>query len=285
MRLYNIIVPEGRKILGTLYERGDNMIDPNLILQDAVFVFTDGAITEGHSSGSAVYGIPTEDENYLLQPMKLKAWSKFHNASTNNEAELTGIWEGIKHASLDYPHRRLYIFSDSEYCVKTFTDWIFTWYKTYTVNKRNGIVIPSMMTKGGTPVKNAQLICLIINYVVSEKIDVTFINVKGHTKGKIEDQMKYFEKANGCRLSHNEAEFIAKHNHIVDRIAVIVSNFIKTNGIEGIDPREPYIEFEEKGLKFKVETPLDEDDLYGKYYMLNHKIMSEFKERIDNKPF
>ena len=255
--------------------------------KDSVFIFTDGAITEGISSGSAVYGIPVDDINKGLGLTKVRAWSKFHNSSTNNEAELTGIFVGIQHASKEYPGKTLYVFSDSEYCVKSLTEWIFTWYKTYTLNKRNGIIIPSMMSKGGTPVKNAQLICLIINYIVTNDLYVQFINVKGHTKNNVEEQIKYFEKANKCILTTEEAKFITKYNHIVDRVAVIVSNFIKNSGFEGTDLRKSYMEFSHKGMMFRVEDCRDEDELFGQYYLLNHNIMNSYKYNLNlgNKPF
>ncbi len=57
-----------------------------------------------------------------------------------------------------------------------------------------------MMTKGKTPVKNAKLLCMIINMIVEKNLNVRFKNVKGHKSPNkpidITSQALYFKESN-----------------------------------------------------------------------------------------
>lgn len=267
---------------------------------DTVCIFTDGAITQGHSSGSCVIGLLDESGD-SIELKNIRAFSKYHDDSTNNIAELQGVMLGIMKALEYYKSTSkhtysLLIFSDSEYCIKSLTEWVFGWYKTYTETNKNGIVFPSMMTKGGTKVKNAELICAIIHYIVANEqyfTDISFVNVKGHTWNKgnpsITEQMEYYKTANNCDITEKEAVFICKYNHIVDRIAVLVSNHIKKYGIEDVPFFEndgtPCLKFTEKDMHFTVYDSVNDEKLLSKYYVLNKAIMKSYRAILQHLPF
>ena len=266
---------------------------------DTICIFTDGAIYDGQSSGSAVIGIlnDSQPEPYLEN---IEIYSKYHSTSTNNVAELTGILFGLEKAFSKYRNTdehtySFLVFSDSEYAIKSLTEWVFGWYKTYTYERKNGIVVPSMMTKGGTPVKNCELICAIVSLIANNRknfIDLDFINVKGHTWQKTVDtgiiiQMEYYEKANQCNITKQEATFIAKYNHIVDRVASNVCSYVMDNGfdINFDDCGDPCMEFVIKGMTFRAYDSVNDGIKYSDYMVLTKGIMKAYRDILEHKPF
>lgn len=266
---------------------------------DVVCIFTDGSIGKGNSSGTAVIGLLDRTDYDFPRLKDIEVYSKYYDESTNNIAELSGILFGIKKALEKYKcsdnHTYTFLlFSDSEYSIKSLTEWIFAWYKTYTYEKVNGIVVPSMFTKGGTPVKNAQFICAIIHYIVEHEkdfLDFCFINVKGHKNFKdmkdIKEQMSYYEKVNKCTITTGEAVFITRYNNIADRVAYNVVKYINENGytINFDDNGEPCMVFNYKGLNFKVYDSVNDDLEDSNYYILTKQIMKRYRMILEHLPF
>jgi len=264
---------------------------------DVVCIFTDGGIHDGQSSASSVIGLLRNDGTNEPYLDKIEIFSKYHNNSTNNIAELSAILFGIEKAferyksSEDHTYAYL-IFSDSEYAIHTLTEWVFGWYKTYTCEKRNGIVVPYMLTKCGTPVKNCEIISAIIGMIVHHEEWFTFlqfVNVKGHTwkKGGIEEQMTYYKKANQTDITRKEAVFVTKYNHIVDRVASNVCDWVQNEGfdINFNDNGDPCMQFTVKGLNFKVYDSAGDGVRYSDYMILSSAIMRRYREILNQTPF
>lgn len=263
---------------------------------DVICIFTDGGIHECESSASSVIGILNDKE---AEPKleKVEIFSKYHPDSTNNIAELSAILFGIEKAFDRYKSTEEHtysflIFSDSEYSIKSLTEWVFGWYKTYTYEKHDGIVVPYMLTKGGSPVKNCELICAIISYIVNHQSNFTqieFVNVKGHTwkRDGVSKQMEYYQKANKTPITRGEATFIAKYNHIVDRVASTVCNWVQDNGfdINKNDNGEPCMEFSHKGITFNVYDSVNDGLKYAKYMILNSNMMKQWRKILCHEPF
>lgn len=268
---------------------------------DTVCIFTDGSIDKdkGSSCGSAVIGLLVTEDDGSMTLRNIKSYSKYYANGTNNVGELSAILLGLEKAfsmyqSTDKHTYNFLIFSDSEYAIKALTEWVFGWYKSYTYQRQNGIVIPSMMTKGGTPVQNAQFICAIIHFIVAHKKDfllLEFINVKGHKDFKkhkdLLDQIEYYEKTNQTQLTLKEAKFISLFNHISDRIAYNVCNHLADTGydINFEEDGTPCMRFNTKGIDFIVYDSENDDKRMSEYYILNKAIMKEYREILDAVPF
>lgn len=264
---------------------------------DVVCIFTDGGIHDGQSSASSVIGLLRNDGTNEPYLDKIEIFSKYHNNSTNNIAELNAILFGIEKAferyksSEDHTYAYL-IFSDSEYAIHTLTEWVFGWYKTYTCEKRDGIVVPYMLTKCGTPVKNCEVICAIISMIVTHEKWFTllqFVNVKGHTwkKGGIDTQIEYYEKANKTPITRKEAIFVTKYNHIVDRVASTVCDWVQNEGFDlnYDDNGEHCMRFTHKNLDFYVFDSAGDGVKYSKYMILTKAMMKRYREILNQQPF
>ena len=92
--------------------------------------------------------------------------------TTNNEMELYSIYKAVQYGE-DYDE--VHIFSDSQYCVKTFTDWAYRW-------ERNG-----WKKGGGKTPKNLGLIRMIFNKV-KDNPKYNFHKVKAHSDNKMNEK-------------------------------------------------------------------------------------------------
>lgn len=261
-----------------------------------MIAFTDGAITKENSSGSSIIG--ECEMNPLTGGFKLfspKIFSRVAKHSTNNEAELNGILMAIENLPKNntIPHL---IFSDSEYCIKSLSNWIFNWYKTYSYNRKNGIFIPTMTSSSNSQVKNVKLICTIIHYIAYNNISLRFINVRGHKNpNKNEDviiQADYYKKSNNISINEIEARFCCLYNMYIDKIASDTSIRVREgvydsqfnektyNLIKGrITVREHNEEFNtDEIITFKNE--MVDDSEYNKFCILNHAVMEKYKKCI-----
>lgn len=191
-------------------------------------IFTDGAITTNSigttrvSCGAASF-LNINDKNEVKVVINAVKLNDYYD-TTNNEAELFGILKGIELISDNSKEYILY--SDSEYSINSLTKWIIDWYKTYSEQKnKNGIILPSMLTKGGKPVKNCLLICAIINLIVKKNVRIRFRHVRGHmSENKDKDiltQANYMSKVNSISFEKalSEAKFVCKYNNFIDKLA------------------------------------------------------------------
>lgn len=269
-------------------------------------IFTDGAITKNSigttrvSCGAASI-LNINDKNEVKISANAVKINEYYN-TTNNEAELFGILKGIELITDNTNEYILY--SDSEYAINSLTKWIIDWYKTYTQSKnKNGIVLPSMLTKGGKPVKNCILICAIINLIVKKNVRICFRHVRGHmSENKNEDiitQAKYMAKVNNMPYEKaiSEAKFVCKYNNFIDNFAKnYINKYIKGEFNDEIENQEnnAYIEYVEYGIiefskidminNREVITDIDInndaefqfDSYVYKNYLLNKAIMQKY---------
>lgn len=123
-----------------------------MFLKNAIDVYTDGScLVQERIGGWAVVS-----EDFVAYGRRLN--------TTNNEMELYAILQGISHAINHYDEINIY--SDSEYAIRTLTEWAYKW-------KRNG-----WMKKGG--IKNLNLIKQIFE-LVEDNPKVKFHKVKSHS--------------------------------------------------------------------------------------------------------
>lgn len=57
--------------------------------------------------------------------------------TTNNQMEITGILEAIKHISMHDPQAQVRVYSDSNYCVRSINEWLAGWVKNNFAGKKN----------------------------------------------------------------------------------------------------------------------------------------------------
>lgn len=156
---------------------------------DIIICFTDGScINNGKKDAVGGYG------GYFPYHQELNFSSKISSETiaTNNIAELLAILEAIRSVDLDHIEKVL-IYTDSKYCFKIFTDWIFTWIRNNKINKY----------------KNCALIQEIYSYIKNPKYKdkIQFFHCLSHQK----------EPQNKISLEY----FIWKGNFEADKLAGI----------------------------------------------------------------
>lgn len=128
-----------------------------------IHVYTDGACTVGANGGWACV---STDESIVL--------SGGEKNTTNNRMEIMAIFKALEYC---YKNKvdDIHIYSDSQYCISTFTQWAYNWEKNNWVKK------------GG--IKNLELIQLTF-YLIQAigKDNVTFHKVKGHSNNVYNDK-------------------------------------------------------------------------------------------------
>ena len=136
--------------------------------------------------------------------------------STNNDGEIRAIYLGVLYA-LKYKDYFKYInlFSDSNLCIQTLTNWIYTWCLS---KDANGIIY----TGGGTPVMNQSVIVSIIDTIVHFGLSINFYHQKGHVNMSAASLQKAYDdfiKTNKLQRYNVDREFIKTisfHNDSVD---------------------------------------------------------------------
>lgn len=116
-------------------------------------IYTDGSSKQGYAGWAYIV---VEGDKIIKERAEALPYP-----STNNEAELTAILMALK----ENPNI-LTIYSDSQYCIKSITDWSKVWQK-------NG-----WKTSQGKPVQNQEYIKEILSLVTPNH---QFIHVYGHT--------------------------------------------------------------------------------------------------------
>lgn len=123
-------------------------------------IYTDGACSGNPGPGGWASVIPLNRNNIILRGGKAN--------TTNNEMELTAVIEGLR--AVDLPEK-VEIYTDSAYIERAFNEnWLDNWQKNNwkTANKKD--------------VKNRELWEELL--IQTNKHDVTFIKVKGHSDNK-----------------------------------------------------------------------------------------------------
>lgn len=124
-------------------------------------VFTDGACSGNIRAGGYGVILLEEKEVTIIGGCSLK--------TTNNIMELIAVWDGVRIAK-NLGYTNIEIHSDSAYVINSVTQgWLNKW-------KRNG-----WKTVKGEDVKNKNEWVLLDNVLYDNKINVTFVKVKGHS--------------------------------------------------------------------------------------------------------
>lgn len=132
---------------------------------DNIIVFTDGACSQnGKKNASAGIGVyfPNKEfaniaEEFTIQPV------------TNQRAELYAIYTALKKITETTTFNKITIYSDSEYSIKSVTQWIKSWEKN------------NWKTAGNKPVKNQDIIRPLNDMLKEHKDKIIFKHVRSHT--------------------------------------------------------------------------------------------------------
>mgnify|MGYP001143824857 FL=1 len=132
---------------------------------DEIIVFTDGSymknVKGGEKSGYGIY-FPNGELKNIGRPFT-------HKPLTNQRAELYAIFKALYYITTELNVKRIKIYTDSEYSLKSMTIWIKNW-------KRN-----NWKTAAGKPVKNLDIIHNIDDIMQNFKGKIEFHHVNSHT--------------------------------------------------------------------------------------------------------
>jgi ribonuclease HI len=130
---------------------------------DEIIVFTDGSCAKTKCG----YGIHFPNKEF-------GDISKIFNKppNTNQRAELYAIYDGIRIISERNKKINIKVYTDSEYSIKSLTEWILNW-------KKNNWIGSS-----GKPVMNKDIIEDIDNLILNHDGKIKFQHVRAHTNNK-----------------------------------------------------------------------------------------------------
>lgn len=139
-------------------------------------LYTDGAATMRKINGEYV----REAGGWAFAFIENDTLTYFNSGhkdnTTNNEMELTAIYEGLKYfANSAAPAQQLEVYSDSAYCINIYTQWAAGWQKR------------GWTRKGNQPIENLELIkktWQLLEQLNNKFYDIKFIKVKGHSTNK-----------------------------------------------------------------------------------------------------
>jgi ribonuclease HI len=129
---------------------------------DSIEAYTDGSYLKNGKCGYGVY-FPNGELDNISEKLVLKE-------KTNNRAELYAIKVALDSVLEKYNVGKIYIYTDSEYCLKSLTVYAKVWVKN------------NWKTANGKDVKNQDLIKPLYDLVQSMKEKIVFIHVLAHTK-------------------------------------------------------------------------------------------------------
>lgn len=141
-----------------------------------IIIYTDGAcVSNGKAYARAGVGIYFENTDQKLalnvKDLLIDYFPHLHkNKVTNNIAELLAIFKALLLIITNLKNKKLTveIRTDSMYCIKIFTQWIYAW------EKKN------WMTAAGKPVLNKDIISEIWKMIKAVPYDIKFIHVPAH---------------------------------------------------------------------------------------------------------
>lgn len=147
-------------------------------------IYVDGSCKK-NPKGTGGFGVVVVKDGIFI----LTSYQKFSDSTTNNREEMEAIIFALENYGVDkdsfhYP----IVYSDSQYCVKTFTDWMFKW-------KANGWVRPN-----NQKVENLDLVKKF-DKLLNEGKRIDLRKVKGHS-GQVYNELAD-ELATGKRKADN----------------------------------------------------------------------------------
>jgi ribonuclease HI len=133
-----------------------------------VIIFTDGScMKKPNQPPKCGYGIYFPNKEFKDVSRKFT-----HGELTNQRAELHAIYKGIRTVTKNMEFDNLYIYTDSEYSIKSLTVWIKNWKK----NDWKG--------SNKKPVANQDIIKKIDEYLEKHTGKIFFHHVRSHTGKK-----------------------------------------------------------------------------------------------------
>ena len=140
---------------------------------DLIEAYTDGSLRRESTGDVCGYGIYFPNKKLGLNNVKAPFTIE---PITNNRAELYAIYRTIKRVRKKYDFDKLIIYSDSEYSVKSTTEWIVGWKKRNWKNSKR------------KPVENQDIIKKIDKLLTehSGKIDIKWVRAHEGLKGNEE---------------------------------------------------------------------------------------------------
>src|SRR5947207_15560019 len=96
---------------------------------DQIIVYTDGScVRKNNGSGETIllcgYGVyfPNKELPNVSRPFQT-------GEPTNNRAELQAIYVALIQIKKNYDYNKIYIYSDSKYCILSLTEYVLNWEK------------------------------------------------------------------------------------------------------------------------------------------------------------
>lgn len=134
---------------------------------NTITVYTDGSCMKKKDGTKCGYGIlyPNGELPNVSRPLK-------NGALTNNRAELQAIYVALLQIQDKFTFDKIMIYSDSEYCIKSLTQYINKWVK-------NG-----WLTVNNKPVENQDIIKPIYSLIQKYREKIIFVHIRAHTGGK-----------------------------------------------------------------------------------------------------
>ena len=138
-----------------------------------IVIYTDGStLKNGAKDAKGGFGVVVCEAEPHQDPSTYKvvaAYSERADGTTNNRMEMSAIlWALTHYGAKDGDFFIPIVYSDSMYCVNSFTNWIKNW-------KANG-----WRTSEKQPVKNVELL-QELDAIVSQFPNIQFVKVKGHS--------------------------------------------------------------------------------------------------------
>lgn len=160
---------------------------------DTITVYTDGSYIKNKDDKGIYelcgYGIyfPNGELENVSKP--------FTNGSyTNNRAELWAIYESITMIINNFNFNKIYIYSDSEYCIKSITEYVYQWIKNNWKNSHKKLV------------ENQDIIKPLHEIIQKYKEKIVFIHVRAHTKKNDEKSINNSIVDNLARNGANQSK-------------------------------------------------------------------------------
>lgn len=139
-----------------------------------VNVFTDGSCIKKEGQCYAGYGITFPEKE--LKDMS----GRFTKENpTNQRAELYAIYVALKKIIENIEFRKINIYTDSEYSIKSLSIWMYKWAKNNWISSNKKTV------------KNLDIIKPLYEIINKYKARISLIHVKAHTK-----KLDYYSKNN-----------------------------------------------------------------------------------------
>ena len=198
----------------------------NKIFKDRFILFTDASVNGkvDMKNGNRVMGGSCifDGLNNTFSDVELYPYKK----ATNNFGEMISIFNAARKCielSNLTSEKEFTIMSDSQYCIYSFRDWVYNWYRN--VGRNNNYRI---LTSSGNDLKNRFLIDNFISLIAFNNIKIKLIHVSGHIDTVNKNIVDVFIRSNlpsrielnivQRRNLYNELNYLLQGNIKVDNL-------------------------------------------------------------------